>query len=69
MTKSKHIRIEVYDDDNFTNTTVTEFIVIKDNIMIIDYYLEALDFYESFYAVYIDGELDRHTTLTPPTQD
>ena len=69
MTTQQHILIEVYDNDNFTNPTVTEFTIIQDNIMIIDYYLELLDYHESFYAVYIDGTLDRYTTSNPPTQD
>ena len=48
----KHYKIEVHDGDEIT---VSEFIVIQDNIGIVEHYIEWLEYNEQYYVVYIDG--------------
>jgi hypothetical protein len=47
------IRIEVFNDDN--SIDVSKFVVLNDDIKIIDYYLELLDWQGCNYIVYQNG--------------
>mgnify|MGYP001160794691 CR=1 FL=1 len=46
------IRIEVYEG---AEITVSEFEVLQDDIQILDYYVELLEYRELFYAVFVNG--------------
>lgn len=47
------IRIEVFNDDN--SIDISEFVVLNDDIKIIDYYLELLEWQGFKYIVYQNG--------------
>ena len=51
------IRIEVYEGDDIT---VSEFEVLQDDIQILDYYVELLEYRELFYAVFVNGVRTKH---------
>ena len=51
------IRVEVYEGDLIT---VSEFKVLQDDIQILDYYVELLEYQEAFYAVFVNGVRTKH---------